>query len=278
MNRVVAGTDAGDGLDPGCRGLRVGLDGGVVRIVLDDERRHNTLTGEMLSGLRRVFAAASVHPDVRVVVVRGAGDRAFASGADIGEQAAQADRIDTGDATSIPAGRPRLMADLLACRRPVVAMIAGWCMGGGLMVALAADIRVAADDAVFAIPATQLGVAYPSDAVAVLVDVVGKAAASELLLTGERIDAGEALRIGLVNHVVPKVDLEAAVARLVDRLVANAPLAVATAKAQVAHAVAAQRPDLEELTALVHQVWRSADAAEGMRSFAERRPPRFEGR
>lgn len=267
-----------EGLDPRCRGLEVTLVDGVVTVVLDDERRHNTLTGAMLSGLRHVFAAASTHPGVRVVVVRGAGDRAFASGADIGEQAAQADRIDTGDATSIPAGRPRFMADLLACRRPVVAMIHGWCMGGGLMVALAADIRVAADDAVFSIPATQLGVAYPSDAVAVLVDVVGKAAASELMLTGERIDADEAMRIGLVNHVVAKADLEAATGRLVERLAANAPLAVATAKAQVAHAVAAHRPDLAELTALVHEVWRSADAAEGMRSFAEKRPPRFEGR
>ena len=274
----MACTTSGDGLDPGCRGLRVTLLAGAVTVVLDDERRHNALTGEMLSGLRHVFTSASTHPDVRVVVVRGAGDRAFASGADIGEQAAQADRIDTGDATSIPAGRPRFMADLLACRRPVVAMIHGWCMGGGLMVALAADIRVAADDAVFSIPATQLGVAYPSDAVATLVDVVGKAAASELMLTGERIDAAEAMRIGLLNHVVPKADLEAATDRLVERLSANAPLAVATAKAQVAHAVATHRPDLDELTALVHQVWQSADAAEGMRSFAEKRPPRFEGR
>ncbi len=274
---MAAGAGSPDGLDPGCRGLTVTLADDVATVVLDDVRRHNTLTGAMLSGLRHVFAAASTHPAVRVVVVRGAGDRAFASGADIGEQAAQADRIDTGDATSIPAGRPRLMADLLACRRPVVAMIHGWCMGGGLMVALAADIRVAADDAVFSIPATQLGVAYPSDAVAVLVDVVGKAAAAELMLTGERIDATEAMRIGLVNHVVAKGDLEAATARLTGRLAANAPLAVATAKAQVAHAVEAQRPDLDELTALVHQVWQSADAAEGMASFAEKRPPRFRG-
>ena len=264
-------------LDPAVPGLRVELADGICTVTFDDVARHNTLTGAMLNGLRGVLAGASTQPDVRVVVLRGAGERAFASGADIGEQAGDAARVGTSDVRSIPAGSRGLVGDLLACTRPVVASIRGWCLGGGLMVALTADIRIAADDAVFGIPAARLGVAYPSEAVAVLVDVCGKGAASDLMLTGRRIDAAEALRIGLVDRLVPAADLPTATEALAAELAANAPLAVTVAKAQIAHAVATLREDADGLADQVRAVWHSADAAEGMASFLERRPPRFTG-
>ncbi|MEM7287659.1 MAG: enoyl-CoA hydratase-related protein [Actinomycetota bacterium] len=259
--------------DTGTDNLRAAVDTqGVLRIVLDNPERHNSLTGRMLGGLQRLFATASGDPGVRAILVRGAGEVAFASGADIGEQSERASAGETNP------DRGGFVPALLSCTKPVVAMIHGWCLGGGLLVAMTADIRVAADDARFSIPASRLGVAYPLAATHLLVDIVGRGAASDLLLSGDRIDAVEAHRIGLVSRLVPKGDLEAETEELLATLAANAPLSMTASKASIGHACDARRDGTDEVVDLIDGVWASEDARAGMTAFFAKERPTFEGR
>ena len=206
-------------IDTGTDNLRAEVDdAGVLRIVLDNPKSFNSLTAAMLTGLQDLLTDASLADDVRAILVVGAGDRAFASGADIGEQA------DRAAARTPNPDRGGFVPRLLACTKPVVALIHGYCLGGGLLVALTADIRIAADDAQFSIPAPRLGVGYPLAATELLVDIVGRGAAANMLLTGSRIDAAEAHRIGLVTSVVAKAEVDAAAEGVLATLAGNAPL------------------------------------------------------
>lgn len=260
-------------IETGCEKLRATVDDtGVLRIVLDNPDSHNSLTADMMGGVEKLLGLASADRDIRAVLIRGAGNQAFASGADIGEHADRAKR-----GTPNP-DRGGYLTRLQTCTKPVVAMIHGYCMGGGLMVAMAADIRIAADDAVFSVPAARLGVAYPLDAVHTLVDIVGRAWASELCLTARRINATLALEIGLATRVVPRADLDARTDELLATLTAGAPMSISVSKAAIAHASAASRPPVDSIEAQVDAVWRSEDATEGMKAFFEKRPPDFLGR
>ena len=262
-----------DRYDPGTDNLLVELDdAGVLRIVLNNPERHNSLTGRMLGGLQRLFAVASDDPAVRAVLLRGAGDTAFASGADIGEQS---DRASAGETNPDRGG---FVPALLSCTKPVVAMIHGWCLGGGLLVAMTADIRIAADDARFSIPASRLGVAYPLAATHLLVDIVGRGAAADLLLSGDRIDAAEALRIGLVSRLTSRAELESRTEALLSTLAANAPLSMSASKASITHACDAQRDGTDDVVAAIDAVWSSDDAKGGMTAFFAKETPTFHGR
>ena len=237
-------------------------DGQLGWVVIDNPDRRNALTGEMFRALSAGVEALDADPAVHVVVVRGAGTQAFASGADIG---------DLGNVDSGAADRP-----LLAAGKPIVAMIHGACIGGGLLVALGADVRVCADDARFAIPAVRLGVAYPYDGVRQLVATVGAAAAAEILLTGSTFGADEALRWGFVSRVVPAAQLEAEATALATTIAAGAPLSLRAAKASVRAAAIGAPPN--SVADAIRACWESDDFAEGRRAFAEKRPPVFRGR
>lgn len=250
-------------VDTGTPKLLATIEGAVGQIVLNNPSRHNAISGEMFAGFGDAAAAFAQDPAVRVVVVTGAGDKAFASGADIGGLT---------DRTSRPSGLPALAAlDV-----PVVAAIRGYCIGGGLMTALYTDLRIAADDAVFGIPAAKLGVGYPLDATDMLVATVGEPKAKEILLLGERYDATEALSLGLVQRVVTADAFDAHVEAVVSTLAGNAPLSMAASKAAIA--TASGRADADAAQAAISLTFSSEDFAEGRAAFGDKRTPRFTGR
>ena len=182
----------------------------------------------MTEALPVIFDAFEERDDVRVVVIRGAGERAFISGADISEfeksRSSEESRRSFDEKGKIAAAR------IEALTKPIIAMIRGYCIGGGLMAALRADIRIASEDAQFGIPAARLGLGYGYSGVAPLVDLVGPAAANEILFSARRFSADEALRMGLVNRVVAGSALEPAAVDLALRIADNAPLTVRAAK------------------------------------------------
>jgi enoyl-CoA hydratase/carnithine racemase len=242
---------------------------GIGWLVLDRPDKHNAVSIDMFDAMAELMTTWEHDDAIRVVVVHGAGERAFASGADLGE-------IDRGVNGEASAGSRR--ATTLRISKPVIAMVHGYCIGGGLMVAMEADIRIASDDAVFGIPAGPLGAGYPFEAVQRLVALVGMATASTIMFAGERFDASTALRWGLVNEVLPRAELETRVRALASRLAANAPLSLAAAKASIAASVGLPGSSVEQAQALIDACWASDDFREGRTAFAEKRPPRFHGR
>ena len=186
--------------------VRIQTDQYVGTLIFDYPERRNAISLDMWLEIPRAVRTLEDDPDVRVVILRGAGDVAFISGADIsefgetraGENAARYD-----------AANERAFEALLGMNKPVIALIHGFCVGGGVAIALTADMRYAADDAVFAIPAARLGLGYPASGIETLISVVGASAAKEFFFTAKRFDAEEALARRLLNEVRPKAELEA---------------------------------------------------------------------
>ncbi|WP_240048235.1 enoyl-CoA hydratase [Crenalkalicoccus roseus] len=253
------------------------IEDGVGRVVFNQPEKRNAMSVDMWGGLADALDLFSEDPQVRCVVLRGAGDKAFVSGADISQfEKTRADASAQQEYDRLTsAGRARLAA----FRKPVIAEIRGFCMGGGLGIAMSADIRIASEDSQFGIPAAKLGIAYGFDMVRALVDLVGPAHAHMILMTGERFGAAEAERIGLVNRVVPAAELEATVARLAATMAANAPLSLLANKLTVKTVLKdpAER-DMAALRAAMAACFDSADYREGRRAFMEKRKPAFTGR
>ena len=250
---------------------------GIGWVIYNNPKRLNAVSLEMTEALPVIFDTYEERDDVRVVVLRGAGERAFVSGADISEfeknRSSEESRRVFDEKGKIAASR------IEAFTKPIIAMIQGYCIGGGLMAALRADIRIASEDARFGIPAARLGLGYGFSGVAPLVDLVGPAVANEILFSARRFSADEALRMGLVNRVVPGSALEPAVRELARTIADNAPLTVRAAKFAIRQC--ARDPDardLDEAARLVEACFRSEDYVEGRRAFMEKRRPAFHGR
>lgn len=260
----------------GTERLLVEVAGPVAIVTFNNPRKHNALTADMRAALPGLLRSLNADGDVRVIVMTGAGDKAFASGADISEFGEQ--RTSAAARASYDAVSAAVFDAWASLDKPVIAMIRGFCMGGGLLTALQADIRIAADDSQFGIPAARLGLGYPVSGVTALTNLIGPASTAEILFSARRIPAAEALRIGLVNRVVPAASLRETVLTLAERIAANAPLTVAAAKAAIREVGRPPgRRDLARVEAMVEACYQSADYLEGQRAFAEKRPPAFTG-
>ena len=253
------------------------LTDGVGRITFNQPEKRNAMSVEMWDGLTAILRAWEHDPAVRAVVLPGAGDKAFVSGADISQFAQSRSNAEAQkDYDKLTSGGRRALA---AFGKPVIARIQGFCLGGGLGIAMQADLRVCSEGSAFGIPAAKLGIAYGFDMVRRLVGLVGDAQARMLLFTGERIGAAEAGRIGLVNRVVPDAELDAAVDKLAHGIAGNAPLSVTGMKFILAQASRdpADR-DMDGVLAAVSACFDSADYTEGRTAFMEKRKPAFTGK
>jgi enoyl-CoA hydratase len=264
-------------IDTGTDLLLADVDGAIARITFNDPARHNVLSLAMQEAIVPVVERLEDDEAVRVIVMTGAGGRAFVAGADIAEfgarRTAAADRADYDRRTGAA------WRCWQRVTKPVIAMIDGYCIGGGLLLALQADIRICSESSTFAIPAARLGLGYGFAGVRTLMHFVNPAVASEMLFSARRLSAAEAASAGLVNRVVPAVELSAVVLELAGQIAGNAPLTVRACKAAIRLAAdGGATPDTAEVDALAEACFRSADYLEGQAAFLAKREPVFRGR
>jgi enoyl-CoA hydratase/carnithine racemase len=252
-------------------------DGAVGWMIFNNPDRRNAVSYEMRLRMVDILEDFRTDDDIRVVAMKGLGDKAFVSGSDISQFESR--RAGADDMRVYSQAIHRVDAAFAALEKPLIAMIHGFCLGYGMMVAMHADLRIVAEDAQFGIPAARLGLGFPYSAVKQLVDLVGHAHAREILLTARRFSAAEALAMGLVHRVVARDALAAALDETAATIAANAPLTLRCVKAEIAEALKDESArDLARCEALVAACAESRDYAEGRRAFMEKRKPEFTGR
>jgi enoyl-CoA hydratase len=257
--------------------LRVEKRGAVGWVIFDQPAKRNAINNAMWRAIPEAMGELERDAAIRCVVLRGAGTEAFSAGADISEF--DKIRSEEGAVAKYDGLLDRVLHSIQGALKPSVAMVHGYCFGGGLEIALACDLRYCGESGKFAIPAAKLGLAYNVEGHNRLVQTVGHARAREIMFLGRRYDAAEALAMGLVQRVLPDADLETFVAGVVKTLCENAPLAIANSKTIIEeYAKALGAPDAERMLAAMERCAASADYKEGRRAFMEKRKPRFTGK
>jgi enoyl-CoA hydratase/carnithine racemase len=252
-------------------------EGGVGWITFNNPARHNAVSLAMWEALEEIVTDYAADPEVRVVVVKGAGEKAFVSGADISEFEEKRSSAETTKNYNDRAERANhALRDI---NKPTIAMIRGYCVGGGVSLALSCDMRIASAGSKFAVPAAKLGLGYEFEGVKKLVDVVGPAFAREIFYTARQFTSDEALAMGLVNRIVPAETLQAYVRDYAATIAGNAPMTVASIKTLVAQVLKdGSERDMQLCEDVVDRCFASADYVEGRQAFMEKRKPRFTGK
>ena len=252
------------------------VDNAIGWITFNNPRRHNAMSLEMWLALGSILEGFGQDPSIRVVILKAAGEKAFVSGADISEfekkRSSQQQRDEYEEAFDAAQTR------LAEFEKPLIAMIQGYCIGGGLALALNTDIRIATEDSVFGIPAARLGLGYGYASIKTLTSLVGPSHAKDILFSARFLDTDEALRIGLINFVVSRSELPAKVLDYANTLVANAPLTIKASKAAVREVVNDPgQAGPRYIDELVNGCFLSEDYKEGREAFMEKRKPVFKG-
>jgi len=250
-------------------------EGAVGWLIFNNPERRNAISVDMWEAIPTVLSQYEADPEVRVIVLAGAGDKAFVSGADISQfekERSSADAVQRYEELAEGAA-----ARLQGCDKPLIAMIRGYCLGGGMNIAVLCDIRIAADDARFGIPAAKMGLGYRASSMKNLVDTVGAPFAREIMITARQFTAAEAKQMGMVHHVVAVSDLETFTKKFCEDISANAPLTMKAAK-RIIREIVSSDYDAEKCKAWVKECFDSADYKEGRKAFMEKRKPVFTGK
>jgi enoyl-CoA hydratase len=251
--------------------------GSIGWLIWDNQSKMNALSPSMYPDALTVIETFEADPAVKVVVMRGAGHRAFISGADISSFSKT--RTDAEAAEKAKLVPEQVRQAMLTMAKPLIAMIRGYCLGGGMGMALNADIRFASSDSQFSVPAAHRGVAYAPEGLKQLVDVVGPSVAKDIMFSARRLKADEALRVGLVNRVVEPDELEAVTVEYAEILAANAPLSIRASKYFI-NQIGLENADQNHalMAAMQREAADSEDFKEATQSFMEKRRPVFQGR
>jgi enoyl-CoA hydratase len=253
------------------------VEGPVGRIIFNNPEKHNAVSLDMWAAVEAYLDEFRDNDDIRVVVITGAGGRAFVSGADISRFENERASEDAIKHYNIQVNRAN--EAIYTFPKPTIAMIRGYCIGGGMGLATCCDLRICTEASTFAVPAAKLGLGYGADKIGLLMDLVGPSFVKDIFFTARQFKSDEALNMGFINKVVADEDLETYIQEYAERIAGNAPLTISHIKKVTIEAVkdVADR-DMDSVTEAFNKCFNSEDYKEGRRAFMEKRKPEFQGK